>query len=175
MPILETPRLVLRPFREEDIDILASLMANPGFMRFSLGIYDRKRTEAFLDKILGWEHEGLPSQFAVIIRSSGVLAGYCGFFPQRVDQADEIEIGYRLHPDHWNQGIATEAASAVRDHAFRDLGLPRVISLIHPRNAPSRRVAEKVGLRFERNAIFKTFPTQVFAQSREQWLATNAV
>jgi len=175
MAVLETGRLILRPFHEEDVDILEKLMANPDFMRFSLGVYDRQKTKTFLDKILDWDREGSPSQFAVIVRSGELLVGYCGFFHQQVDGADEIEIGYRLHPDYWNQGIATEAASAVRDHAFRDLKLPRVISLIHPRNAPSRRVAEKVGLRFERATVFKTFPTQVFAQVREQWLSATAV
>jgi len=52
----------------------------------------------------------------------------------------KIEIGYRLHPNYWNKGVATEAAQAVRDHAFRDLNLSRVISLMHPENAASRRV-----------------------------------
>ena len=50
MPVLETPRLILRPFREEDVDLLAELMANTDFMRFSLGVFTRKQTRAFLDK-----------------------------------------------------------------------------------------------------------------------------
>jgi [ribosomal protein S5]-alanine N-acetyltransferase len=73
------------------------------------------------------------------------LIGYCGFFHQEVDGTNEIEIGYRLHPNYWNKGLATGAAQAVRDNAFRDLNLSRVISLIHPENAASRRVAEKSG------------------------------
>jgi len=175
MALLETERLILRPFQKDDLDRLADLMGNAHFMRFSLGVFDRPKTESFLDKILGWDREGLPSQFAVAVRSGELLIGYCGFFHQLVEEANEIEIGYRLHPDYWNKGMATEAASAVRDHAFRDLKLPRVISLIHPRNAPSRRVAEKVGLRFERKAVFKTFPTEVFALTREQWLMMSGV
>jgi len=175
MTILQTERLVLRPFREEDLDILAALMANPDFMRFSLGPYTRQQTQTVLDKILGWSRAGLPSQFAVTLQSDGTLTGYCGFFHQVVDEIEEIEIGYRLHPDHWNKGIATEAATAVRDHAFRDLKLTRVISLIHPENAASRRVAEKIGMLPERKTVFKGFPTQVFALSREKWLTRDAV
>jgi ribosomal-protein-alanine N-acetyltransferase len=67
------------------------------------------------------------------------------------------------------QGLATEAARAVRDHAFDHLQLPRVISLIHPDNIASRRVAEKNGMTPEKETIFRGFPTIVFGISREQW------
>ena len=103
-----------------------------------------------------------------------MLVGYCGFLHQDVDGEKEIEIGYRLHPDYWNRGIATEAARKVRDHAFSDLELPRVISLIHCDNTPSRRVAEKIGMTFEKEILFRGFPTQVFAVIREQWLTRDA-
>ena len=169
MPVLETPCLILCPFREEDIDLLAELMANTGFMRFSLGVFTREQTRAFVDKIIGWERRGLPSQFALIHRSDNRLIGYCGFLHQEVDGIEEIEIGYRLDPDYWNRGLATEAAHAVRDHAFCDLRLPRVISLIHPDNLASRRVAEKNGMKIEKNTVFRGFPTFVFAITREQW------
>lgn len=175
MAVLETPRLSLRPFREEDVDLLAELMANSDFMRFSLGVYNREQTRAFLEKILSWDRGDLPSQFAIIIRSEGTLVGYCGFFHQRVDGANEIEIGYRLRSEYRNKGIATEAARAVRDHAFRDLKLDRVISLIHPENVVSRRVAEKIGMTPDRETIFRGFPTIVFAISREIWSAKSGV
>ena len=171
MAILKTARLTLRPFREEDVDLLAELMANLDFMRFSLGPKTREQTAAFLENVIGWHRAGLPSPFAVVIRSDGVLVGYCGFLHQEVDGEKEIEIGYRLHPDYWNRGIATEAARKVRDHAFGDLELPRVISLIYPDNVASRRVAEKIGMLFERQTVFKGLPTLVFALRREQWLA----
>ncbi|MFZ3375126.1 MAG: GNAT family N-acetyltransferase [Chthoniobacterales bacterium] len=111
--ILEAPCLILRPFRGEDIDLLAELMANEDFMHFSLGVYSRKQTAAFLEKILAWQNRGLPSQFAVLRRADNQLIGYCGFFHQEVDGTNEIEIGYRLHLNYWNKGLATEAAQAV--------------------------------------------------------------
>ena len=175
MPVLETARLTLRPFGKEDLDLLAELMANPDFMRFSLGPKTHEQTAAFLETVIGWHRAGLLSPFAVVIRSDGVLVGYCGFLHQDVDGEKEIEIGYRLHPDYWNRGIATEAARKVRDHAFSDLELPRVISLIHYDNTSSRRVAEKIGMTFEKEILFRGFPTQVFALTREQWLTRYAV
>jgi RimJ/RimL family protein N-acetyltransferase len=170
MPILETERLILRSFRADDIDVMAQLFADPGFMRFSLGVFtERKQTVAFIEKVMGWDRAGIPSQFAVVPRSETGIVGYCGFFQHR-EVPGEIEIGYRLNPDYWNRGLITEAARAVRDHAFADLKLPRVISLIHPENIPSRRVAEKNGMKAQREITFRGFLTLVYAISREQWL-----
>ena len=174
MPLLQTLRLVLRSFREEDVDLLTKLMANADFMRFSLGVFSRQQTIAFLNKIIGWQRRGLPSLFAVIHRADNRLIGSCGFFHQKIDGTEEIEIGYRLDSNYWNRGLATEAAQAVRDHAFRDLKLQRVISLIHYDNSPSRRVAEKIGMTLEREILFRGFPTQAFALIREQWLGNRA-
>jgi RimJ/RimL family protein N-acetyltransferase len=84
---------------------------------------------------------------------------------------EDIEIGYRLNPDYWNRGLVTEAARAVRDHGFRDCKLSRVISLIHPENIPSGRVAEKNEMKVEKEITFRGFPTLVYAMTREDWVA----
>ena len=97
----------------------------------------------------------------MIVRSSETLAGYCGFFHHEVDGKMEIEIGYRLDSALWNRGIASEAARAIRDHGFRDLNLDYVISLIHPENHPSLRVAAKNGMILERETTFRGFATYV--------------
>jgi RimJ/RimL family protein N-acetyltransferase len=173
MSILETARMTLRPFRKEDVDLLAPLMANADFMRFSLGVYDREQTASFVDKLIAWERAGLPSQFALFTRARNAFIGYCGFYHHPNENIPDVEIGYRLHPAFWNRGLATEAARAVRDHAFRDLKLPRVISLVHPENIQSRRVAEKNGMRVEKEIIFRGFPTLMYAIRREDWLAVR--
>ena len=141
-------------------------MANADFMRFSLGVFSREQTAAFLEKVRARDRDGLPSQFGVVVRADERLIGYCGFFPQVVDGIEELEIGYRIHPDHWGQGLATEAARAVRDYGFDDLKLPRLISLIHPENVASRRVAEKNGMTLEKETVFRGFSTIVYSISR---------
>jgi ribosomal-protein-alanine N-acetyltransferase len=170
---LQTARLVLRPFKRDDLDKISVLMANQDFMRFSTGSYSGEQTAAFLEKIVGWSESGISSLFAMIFKQTGDLLGYCGFY--HPDGFDDVEIGYRLDPKYWNQGLATEAARAVRDHGFQGWNFPRLISLIHPENVASRRVAEKNGMALERKTTFKGFPVQVFAISREQWLAQRGV
>src|SRR5882757_2343774 len=170
---LEIERLILRSFHEEDVDVMAQLFANPAFMRFSLGVFtERKQTVAFIEKVIGWDRAGIASQFAVVPRGEEAVIGYCGFF-HHTEVPGEIEIGYRLGPDYWNRGLITEAARAVRDHGFADLKLPRVISLIRPENIPSRRVAEKNGMQVEEKITFRSFPTPVYAMTREAWLASR--
>ena len=175
MQTLETERLILRSFREEDVERMAQLFANPDFMRFSLGVFtERKQTVAFIEKVMGWDHAGIPSQFAVVRRGEdGVIIGYCGFFYHPEQRIEDIEIGYRLDPGYWNRGLITEAARAVRDHGFRDWKLSRVISLIHPENVPSRRVAEKNGMKVEKEITFRGFLTLVYAMTRQEWLARH--
>ena len=171
MPTLETARLILRSFCEKDVDAMAQLFANSDFMRFSLGVYkERKQTVAFIEKVMGWDQANMPSLFAVVPRGEHAVIGYCGFH-HHPEVPAEVEIGYRLHPDYWNRGLITEAARAVRDHTFADLKLPRVISLIHPENIPSRRVAEKNGMKVEKEITFRGFPTLVYTITREEWLA----
>ena len=165
--LLETPRLILRHFVETDLDELAELTANSDFMRFSSGVYTREQTASFLfERGIARAAAGLPCQFAVVLREEERLIGYCGFFVQVVDEVDEIEIGYRLHPDYWNRGLATEAAQAVRVYGFDVLKLERVISLIHPENHASRRVTEKNGMILEKETTFRGFPTLVFSARR---------
>ena len=172
--ILETCRSVLRLFRDEDVDRLAELMRNPDFMRFSLGPRTREETEGVLQKFLSWEHAGSPSPFAIVLRGSDQVLGYCGFL-HHLEIPDETEIGYCLDSTYRNRGLMTEAARAVRDYAFIDLKLPRVISLIHPENTPSRRVAQKVGLIPEREITFRGFPTILFSPSRHGWFELSHV
>ena len=172
--VIETPRLSLRHFVEADLEPLAELTANPNFMRFSTGVFTREATARFLfERLIAPAREGLPSQFAVILREENRLIGYCGFFRQTVDDVSEIEIGYRLDPGCWNRGLATEAAHALRDYAFEVLKLERVISLIHPENDASRRVAEKNGMMLEKRTTFRGFPTLVFATARGASLGQN--
>jgi len=113
--------------------------------------------ELFLER---WEANGF-GQYAVERREDGVFLGRLGLLvwdsrdwrrttlPEAGD-AGEIELGWALLRDYWGHGYATEAAAAVRDAAWTELELERLISLIHPDNVRSINVAERLGARFER-------------------------
>jgi ribosomal-protein-alanine N-acetyltransferase len=164
--IAETPRLILGRFDATDLDALAALMANPDVMRFSLGVYSREQSLSLLERLIADNKANRPTLYAAMHRADEKLIGYCGFLRQKVGEKDELEIGYRFHPDYWNQGIATEAARAVRDYGFDRLGLDHLVSFIHLDNHASRRVAEKNGMQLETEITFRGYPTQVFGISR---------
>jgi ribosomal-protein-alanine N-acetyltransferase len=156
MQPIKTQRLLLRWFEMSDLDDLHGIFSLPQVMRFSLtGPYSIEQTRESLNKTLAnYAKDGFGT-FAVIHQADKSLIGYCGFYRQQIDGVDEIEIGYRLHPDYWGQGLATEAARAVRDYAFDTLGFNRLISIIEPENLGSIRVAEKNGFRLEKQTRFK--------------------
>ncbi|MGF1510438.1 MAG: GNAT family N-acetyltransferase [Myxococcota bacterium] len=86
--------------------------------------------------------------YGLHLKENGVMIGLVGLLRQRIEARDDVEVGYRLHPEYWGQGYALEAAVAARNHAFETLAVDRVISLILPENLASRRVAERSGMRF---------------------------
>ncbi len=147
---LTTERLRLRPIGRDDLDSLAILYGDPQVMKFSLGLLDREQAGKKLDGILALMAERGWDSFVIELLGDDRFAGIVGLAPQEVDGVEEIELGYRLMPEFWGRGLATEAARATRDYAFETLSLPRIISIIEPENIGSIRVAEKTGLSFER-------------------------
>lgn len=150
-PVLETDRLFLRELTLDDVDKLLRIFSDPEAMRYYPATKDREETVQWVDwnvKSYGEHGYGL---WAAIRKDTMSFAGQCGLVMQRdVDESDEVEIGYSFVRAHWNCGFATEAAIACRDFGFRDLNLGHLVSLIHPDNGASKRVAEKVGMSFEK-------------------------
>jgi RimJ/RimL family protein N-acetyltransferase len=149
--ILETDRLILRPFRPDDLDALVPVLSDPGSMRYYPHPFSREECQAWIDRQLqryGTDGFGL---WAVEYRPEGKLIGDCGPTVQMVDGTREVELGWHIHPAYQNRGIATEAGLQCRDYAFQHLGRRRLISLVRPENVPSCRVAEKIGMHVERD------------------------
>lgn len=162
---LETERLELRQFRATDLDEIYAVMGNPEVMKFSLkGPYSREKTADFIRACMdGYEKRGV-GLFAMVLKAEQKVVGYCGFFFLSVDGADEVEIAYRLHPAYWGRELAPEASTAVMNLGLGRLGFGRVISCIEEANVASIRVAEKVGMRYEKNAMFRdTIPVRIYA------------
>jgi RimJ/RimL family protein N-acetyltransferase len=142
---LETKRLILRPMLETDLDALLLIFTDPRVMAaFDHPLFTREQMEGWLQRNLDHQDEFGYGLFSVLLKETGEFIGDCGL--EQMEDQGAAELGYDFRSEYWNQGYATEAACAVRDYAFRDLKLPRLISLIRVGNLSSKRVAEKVGM-----------------------------
>jgi RimJ/RimL family protein N-acetyltransferase len=164
MVIVEGQRVFLRHFHVADLDAMADVFGDPEVMRFGPGPQSRDWVQQWLRGCLEDYYQkwgfGL---WAVVHKPDRRVIGFCGL--TRFDDIDgrpEIEIGYRLARAFWGRGLATEAARAARDYAFGVLVLPRLVSLIDPGNRASLRVAEKNGLRYEKDVIFRASPRKLY-------------
>jgi len=158
-PILETTRLILRPMKAADIDALLVIFTDPQVMAaFDEEPFNREQMSRWLGRNLDHQEKYGYGLFSVLLKQNGLLIGDCGLEVMEVDGMQVAELGYDFRSDYWNQGYATEAASAVRDYAFDVLGLPQLISLVRVKNAASQRVAEKIGM--ERISEFSRYGNQ---------------
>lgn len=153
---IETPRLILRAMQPTDLDDLLRIFTDPKVMAsFGGELFTREQMQRWLQRNLDHQAQYGYGLYSVILKSNGELIGDCGLEVMDVNGAAVAELGYDFHSDYWHHGYATEAAIAVRDDAFNNLGLLRLISLIRIGNNASRRVAERVGMHldseYERN------------------------
>lgn len=148
MRVLETERLFLRTFQEEDVEPLVAINQDSKVMRFFPSEPTREETIALIDKIISHQDEKNFSLYAVEIKKTGEMIGFVGLLAVTFEAhfTPAIEIGWRLSSQHWNQGYATEAAKAVLDYAFRKLDIEEVVSFTSVLNKPSIRVMQKIGL-----------------------------
>ena len=164
---LETARLALRPFEASDVDAMAAVLGDPGSMRFYPRPFTREETRTWIERNRArFDRDGL-GLWAVTLRGSGELVGDCGAVPQTVDGVGELELGWHLHPAHQGRGLATEAATTWRDHAFATTDRERLIALIVDANVASRRVAERIGMTVWKSAEFAGRPHLVYAIRRQ--------
>jgi ribosomal-protein-alanine N-acetyltransferase len=145
---LETERLILRPWKEQDREAFAAMNADPVVMAHFPKALDRAESDALLARLMDrWRGEGIAFG-AAERRSDGALVGMVGLarvlFPGPVEGA--VEIGWRLARAHWGRGYATEAAQAWLAHGFAAMRLREVVSFTVPENRASRAVMERLGM-----------------------------
>ncbi|MFI0898826.1 GNAT family N-acetyltransferase [Streptomyces sp. NPDC020983] len=150
---LPTARLAFRQMTEDDLDVMAALLGDPEVMRY----YPRPRTREEAADWIAWNRrlyrEAGHGLWIVTLRDTGEFVGDCGLTPQLIEDVTEIEVGYHVRAALQGRGYATEAAAACRDFARDVLDAKRLVAIVRPENLPSQRVAEKIGLPFERTAI----------------------
>ena len=183
---METERLVLRQFTNEDIDNLVELDSDPEVMRFINGGRPTPRDEIeneVLPAFLGYYERYAGYGFwAAVERSTGRFIGWFHFRPAEGAPPDEVELGYRLCRSAWHKGHATEGSRALIDKGFAELGVQRVVASTMVVNVASRRVMEKAGLRFVR-IFHQPWPDHIegeeegdveYALLKSEWETANA-
>ena len=163
--VIETERMLLRPPSLDDADGLLAVYSDPEVVRFIGGEpAEREDVEAGIRTWLErWRVDGL-SQLAAIRREDGRVLGCISLHAwdpatwtigtrAEIGDSAEVELGWKLARDVWGRGYATEGAQAALEWALRELRPRRLISLIHPENVRSLRVAERLGERYERDVV----------------------
>ena len=141
------------------------MLGDPETMRYYPRPYSRDEARGFMERNAA---RHLANGFGVWVLEdgkSGAFLGDCGLAVSLVEGIAEVEIMWHVVRERWRQGLATEAATTVRDHAFSAVGLRRLIALVRPVNTPSRGVAEKLGMEIEREAIYADLPHLIYTQA----------
>ena len=167
--VLETARLRLRRFRHEDVDAVFAVIGDDVAMQYYPKTFNRADAKQWIERNLRRYRENGYGLFAVTPKDSDDLIGDCGVIKQSVEGELAMEVGYHFRRDQWGHGYATEAAHACMGLAFLTFGAGQVISLIRPENTPSRRVAERNGMKLERQVMHYGLPHIVYAMRREDY------
>jgi RimJ/RimL family protein N-acetyltransferase len=178
---LETERLVLRPFCEDDLEALYAIHSDESVVRY---LYWEVRTleevrESLERKIrASVARPGEPLSLAVTLREDGALIGDCTLFWSSLEHR-QGEIGFVFNPAFHGQGYATESARVLLDLAFDGLGLHRVVGRLEARNRASAALLERLGMRCEAHLIENEYVKDewqselVYALLESEWRALD--
>ncbi len=181
MTILHTARLRLEPIAAQHLDGLSAMNQRPEVMRYISGQPEaREQTAAWIARVQRcWTAWGT-SWWAFMELTSGRVAGagciqyarHSAALPADLEslRPNPLEIGWRLHPDFWRQGLASEAAQCMADFAFDSLAAPELIAVRHPDNAASARIMDRLGMRYRGIETWYGELLATHALSREEWL-----
>jgi [ribosomal protein S5]-alanine N-acetyltransferase len=173
--ILKTERLMVRSWRESDVDCYMTLAKDVGYNCFAPpGFFLADTVEEARAKIqqrmaLFGEHK--LGKFPVFLKDTGEFVGTCGIEPYELDGRSEVELGYRLCLNHWGKGYAAEAARAVLCYAFEDLELEKILGLALPQNRASLKILEKLGFQYRRDFVHAGLTHRLYEFARDCFAA----
>ena len=161
MDIIETQRLLLRPFELTDEETFVAQITDPDFMQYSRAgaLSNAAARVNFIQRLARAETKF--SKLAIIEKSNRKHIGYCGVEYCELDGQQELELGYRLIASARGNGYATEAARAVLDY-YQQQGITDIIAFTAHGNEPSQAVLKKLGFKFFKNSEIESFPILVF-------------
>jgi len=147
--VIETPRLILRNWTDQDYDALLAICSDPKVMEYFPATLTAAETKGFLSRLQKSYTEKGYTYFAAEHRESGDVVGFIGLADQKYKSpfTPATDIGWRLLPKYWGKGLATEGAKACLKFAFETAALKEIIAVATVSNLPSIRVMEKIGLK----------------------------
>ena len=167
---METQRLILREYTQEDFDGLYAILSDPVTMQHYPKPYDAAGTQRWLD----WSFSNYKTYgfglWAIELKETGEFIGDCGITMQPIDGQQLPEIGYHIHNNHWRKGYGKEAASAVRNWAFENRDFDCLYSYMKYTNVASYSTARSIGM-----TKIKEYPDEqdgilyVYRITREEW------
>ena len=186
MKILETDRLILRTWSDDDLQPMLAINQDPKVMEYFPGLQDLETTKNFITKVNDHFNKYGYSLYACERKDTNEFIGFIGLLIAdfKAHFTPAIEIGWRLSSKHWGQGFATEGAKAALDYAFRELKISEIVSFTTAGNAKSIRVMEKIGLQHNVNDAFDhpklddTSPLKrhvLYRLSREKYLQGQSI
>ena len=145
---LQTSRLILRNWKQNDIEPFAILNSDPRVCEFLPSVLSQEETLTSVIKIQSHFKKHAFGLFAVELISTKTFIGFVGLKYLSFDShfTPSVELAWRLSWENWGQGLATEAAQKVTQYGFETLGLPEILAITAKRNQRSRRVMEKLGM-----------------------------
>lgn len=174
MPLFETERLIARPLSPLDLSALAEILSDPEVMKYSVrGVCDEDATRKFIDWCVACYSSHEVGPWALLEKVSGELIGFCGIGPELVNNAEEMNLGYRLAQKFWHQGFATEAVKGVMGYAFDQKHCESIVVIIEPEHTASVRVTEKAGFGDHTVHEFHHRPVRLYRMSNQDWALHN--
>ncbi len=182
--VLQTERLILRPWTQADRAPFAAMNADPEVRRFFPSLQTRAESDASADFLSGQFERTAFGPWAVEVPGVVPFARCCGRWETKIDvpPRGRVEIGWRLARNCWGKGYATEAARAALDFGFREAELPEVVAFVVPANVASRGVMDRIGLRevpdgaFDHPRVPEGSPLRrhlLYCLSRAEWRGTT--
>ncbi|HLA95548.1 MAG TPA: GNAT family N-acetyltransferase [Pyrinomonadaceae bacterium] len=168
--MIETERLLFRKFVDDDLDLLIEQRSDPDVSKY-LGGTTLQNSEALARRIKFYmecyEKFGF-GMCAMIEKESGKMIGSAGIQP--LENTGEIEVGYSIIKDRWGLGIGTESARGWLDFGFNKAGLERIVAVAHTENTASRRIMEKLGMRYEMTEFHYDAECAFYGISKSEFL-----
>jgi RimJ/RimL family protein N-acetyltransferase len=171
---LETERLILRPYREDDLEDLHAMFSDPEHMRWYPSTFEVEETRGWIDRRFQEYREDGFGLWIVEDRTTGEFLGTTGPAVRIVDEVPHVEIGWHTKPGRKGEGIAPEAGLAARDWAFENLEVDHLISIVRPENVGSNRVAQKIGMHVDHETDYKGLWHRIYRLDRVSWQERGA-